>query len=110
MFSEDAVPDSESVPAHTYEYGPVPPVAADDHDTGWYTVTGFGVAEHVTVNTSTVKVSESVAVPFAPVQDTEYVVVFAGETSTEPSVSPSVEKPVPVHEVAFSEDHVRSAG
>jgi hypothetical protein len=34
------------------------------------------------------------------------VVVTVGETDTDPDVAPPVEKPVPVQEVAFVDDHV----
>lgn len=42
-------------------------------------------------------------------QVTVYVVVDVGETDTEPDVWLPVEKLVPVHEVAFVDDHVRVA-
>ncbi len=87
----------------------MPPVADDVQETGWYTVTGFGLAEHVTVKTFTVSVFVSVAVPPAPVQESVYAVVVVGETVTEPDIAPPVEKLVPVHEVAFVDDHVRTA-
>jgi hypothetical protein len=34
------------------------------------------------------------------------VVVTVGETDIDPDVASPVEKPVPVHEVAFVDDHV----
>lgn len=109
MFTDDAELDTPSVPVHAYVYDPVPPVTADDHDTGCSTVTGEGLAEQVTVKMFTVSVSESVAVPPAPVHDNEYVVVVDGLTVTEPEVASPVEKLVPVQVVAFADDHVRSA-
>ena len=102
-------PDTPSLPVHAYVYDPVPPVTADDHDTGCNTVTGEGFAEHVTVKMFTVSVSESVAVPPAPVHDNEYVVVVDGLTVTEPDVAFPVEKLVPVQDVAFADDHVSIA-
>lgn len=54
----------------------------------------------------TVRVAEAVAVPPAPVQLTEYVVVCDGETETVPESAPPVLNPVPVHDVAFVELHV----
>lgn len=101
--------ESESVPPHSYEYDPVPPVTADVHETDSLTVTGLGLAEQVTVKRSTVSVSESVAVPPVPVHDNEYVVVVDGVTVTEPDDRPPVSKLVPVQVVEFSDDHVMSA-
>ena len=72
-------------------------------------MTGLGLGEHVTVKRFTVRVSESVAVPPAPVQDSEYVVVKDGVTVTEPEGAPPVEKLVPVQVVAFDDPHVMSA-
>lgn len=54
----------------------------------------------------TVRVAEPCAVPPAPVQLTEYVVVCDGETETVPESAPPVLNPVPVHDVAFVELHV----
>ncbi len=90
-------------------YDPLPPVTADVHDTGSNTVTGLGLGEHVTVNTFTVIVFVSVAVPPAPVQESVYVVVVDGFTVTEPDVAPPVVKFVPVHAVALAEAQVMSA-
>ena len=53
----------------------------------------------------TVTVVLEFAVPPAPVQATEYVVVTVGETEDEPYVAPPVENPVPVQEAASVEDH-----
>ena len=71
LFAEEVAPESESVPLHKYEYPAVPPVTAEVQETGCKTVTGFGLAEQVTVNTFTVRVFESVAVPPGPVHEIE---------------------------------------
>ena len=47
------------------------------------------------------------AVPPAPVQETEYVVFVVGETLTEPDVWFPVAKFVPVQLVALLDDQVR---
>ena len=47
-------------------------------------------------------------VPPEPVQVTEYVVLWDGVTVTEPAI-PEVVKLVPVHDVAFVDDHVSVA-
>jgi hypothetical protein len=57
-----------------------------------------------------VTVFESLPVPPEPVHVTVYTVVTRGETDTPGDVllmAPLVEKFVPVHEVAFDDDHVR---
>ena len=46
------------------------------------------------------------ALALAPLQLTRYVIDAVGVTNTLPDVAPPVEKPVPVHDVAFSEDQV----
>jgi hypothetical protein len=73
------------------------------------TVTGLGDGEQETVNTLTVIVFVSVAVPPAPVQFNEYVVETDGDTVTDPDVALPVEKLVPVQLVAFADDQVTTA-
>ena len=58
-----------------------------------------GVQVNVTVFTSE-------PVPPGPVHEIEYVVVTVGETVRQPDTAPPVEKFVPVHDVAFDDDHV----
>ncbi len=53
----------------------------------------------------TVTVALAEAVPPAPVQLTEYVVVAVGDTDADPEIAFPVEKFVPVQEVALVEDH-----
>ena len=54
----------------------------------------------------TVTVAESFAVPPAPVHETLYdCVANNAPEETEPFVAFPVEKPVPVHVVAFADDH-----
>lgn len=66
------------------------------------------VIEGGAVAAATVTVALFVAVPPAPVQETEYEVVDPGATETLPEIAPPVLKPVPVQEVALVDDHVRS--
>jgi hypothetical protein len=74
-------------------------------------VTGLGDAVHDTVKTFTVSTFESVAVPPTPfVHEILYVVVTDGLTVTDPLTAPPVEKLVPAQLVAFTDDHVISAG
>jgi len=54
----------------------------------------------------TVTVAAALAEPPAPVQETEYAVVCAGDTEVEPESVPPVEKPPPLQEVAFVEFQV----
>ena len=55
----------------------------------------------------TVRVALHAVVPPPPVQDVLYAVVCEGDTLRFPDAALPVEKLVPVHELAFVEDHVR---
>ena len=57
------------------------------------------------VEEATVTVAWLVAAPPAPLHVTLYVVFVLGDTAAEPD-TPEEVKPLPVHEVAFVEDHV----
>ena len=65
--------------------------------------TGFGVAVTVSAMVMTV-ISEVEYAFFVPsVHVSVYVVVVEGDTVAVPEVAPPVEKPVPVHELAFDD-------
>lgn len=70
-------------------------------------VVGFADNEKLNAEgAETVTVVLRVAVPPAPLHDTEYCVVELGETLRVPLVAPPVLKLVPVHDVALVDDHV----
>lgn len=69
-------------------------------------VSAVGLAVREAVGAGAAAETVTVALAVAPPQLTEYAVVCAGETPTEPDV-PEAVKPVPVQEEAFVEFHER---